>query len=114
MNKISANKTVFQPIILYSGKAINFYTEDASPNTKCTRDFQCALLSFKSDYLNRTTISKKELHCRLFPGSYQQDLGGTIKKVSNRIIQALKLEQYTTVSMDLCFVERASYYIVRP
>ena len=98
---ISANKTAFQSIILYRGRAINVYSEDASPNTKYTRDFQCALLSFKSDSLNRTTISKKELYCRLFPGSYQKDRGGTIKK--NLITQALKLEQYTTVSMVFMF-----------
>ena len=45
----------------------------------------------KSDFLDRTTISREELYCKLFPCSYQQHRGGTIKKVSNRISQTVKV-----------------------
>ena len=87
----STIKTVVKPTNLGGGSAIHFYSADASRNTGCTRDFQCALLSFKSYFLNRTTISKKTNYFKFFPGPYQHIRAETIKKVSSHFTQKVEL-----------------------
>jgi len=84
----SAIQTAIKPTRLCSVSAIHLYSADGSHNTVCTRDFLC-VLSFKSYFLDRTTTSRKDLNCKLFPGSYQKHHGKTIKKLSNRIRQAV-------------------------
>ena len=103
---ISANNTEVKPTSLYSGSAIHLYLVDISHHTGCTSDFLCGLLSFKSNFLDKTTISREELCCKFVPGSYQHHCGKTIKKVSNRISRTVKLRIIYN-----CFKGILSFYI---
>jgi len=60
--------------------------------TPATRNFLCVLLSFKSNILDRSTISREEFYCKFFPGSYQQHRRETVKKLWNRISRTVKLK----------------------
>jgi len=81
--------------------------------TPATRNFLCVLLSFKSNILVRSTISREEFYCKFFPGSYQQHRRETIKKLWNRISRTVKLKvqkSYDGIFIFILFTLR-NYYL---